>query len=160
MKNSSTAVLIAVTLAFAAFAGGFYLGRNTAQNSIEISAYQTTASPTSPTSSATEPSQTVPASTSADNAALQPAATSDPTAPSATAADSTTGSTEPASFPININTATLEELVLLPGIGPTLAQRILDFREEIGSFRHIDELLDVKGIGEKKLAKIREYITL
>ena len=164
MKNSATAVLISVTLAFAAFVGGFCLGRSTSENNIEISALQTTTSRTSssasPTSSATSPSQTVSAPSSPDNADLQPTASSENTSPIATIEDFTPALTEPATFPININTATLEELDLIPGIGPTLAQRILDFREEIGGFQHVDELLDVKGIGEKTLDKIKEYITL
>jgi competence protein ComEA len=54
----------------------------------------------------------------------------------------------------------LEELDMLPGIGPVLAQRILDYRAEIGGFLSVEELLEVKGIGEKTLDKILEYITV
>jgi competence protein ComEA len=65
-----------------------------------------------------------------------------------------------ASAPVNINTATLEELETLPGIGPALGQRIIDYRTEHGPFRAVDDLLNVSGIGEKRLADIRSRITV
>lgn len=61
---------------------------------------------------------------------------------------------------INLNTATAEQLETLPGIGPDLAQRILDYRTDNGPFRNVDGLLNVKGIGEGKLAKLRNQITV
>ncbi|MGB9767744.1 MAG: helix-hairpin-helix domain-containing protein [Dictyoglomus turgidum] len=60
---------------------------------------------------------------------------------------------------VNINTASKEELESLPGIGPTLAQRIIEYREENGPFGSAEDLLNVKGIGEKKLERIRDQIT-
>ena len=62
--------------------------------------------------------------------------------------------------PLNINTATLEQLDLLSGIGPTTAQKILDFREERGGLSSIEELGEIPGIGEKRLASLREEVTL
>ena len=61
---------------------------------------------------------------------------------------------------ININAAEKEDLTLLPGIGDTLAQRIIAYREENGPFTEIEELLLVEGIGSSKLSKIKEYITV
>ena len=62
--------------------------------------------------------------------------------------------------PVDINTATAEELEQLMGIGPVLAQAIVDYRAEHGPFASVDELLEVSGIGETKLDNIRNDITL
>ena len=66
----------------------------------------------------------------------------------------------PLSSPININTADLDLLTTLPGIGPVLAQRIIDYREEHGNFQHIEELTYVTGIGQKRLEAILNYVTV
>ena len=58
--------------------------------------------------------------------------------------------------PVDVNTAGLDELQRLTGIGPALAQRIIDYREEHGPFRTVEDLLEVKGIGEATLEKFRE----
>ncbi|HUP70288.1 MAG TPA: helix-hairpin-helix domain-containing protein [Acidimicrobiales bacterium] len=62
------------------------------------------------------------------------------------------------SGPVNLNTATLEQLDGLPGIGPATAQAILDYRKTRGRFRSVDELMEVRGIGEAKLAAIRSKV--
>ncbi len=61
---------------------------------------------------------------------------------------------------ISINTADRETLMTLDGIGEALAQRIIDYRETYGDFASVDELLNVEGIGEKRLAAIRDKITV
>ena len=68
--------------------------------------------------------------------------------------------TEPKSKKVNINTATAEELTLLPGIGQALAQKIVEYRSVNGPFRHIEDLGNVSGIGQKKLQGLFEYITV
>jgi competence protein ComEA len=62
--------------------------------------------------------------------------------------------------PIAVNLATAEELEGLPGVGPVLAQRIVEHRERYGPFGVVEDLLDVPGIGEAKLAAIRDHITV
>lgn len=87
--------------------------------------------------------------------------------PSVPAASSPTGKpteaatqppTEPG--PLDLNRATTQELTTLPGIGEVLAQRIVDYREAHGPFRSVEELIAVEGIGEGKLEKLRELVTV
>jgi competence protein ComEA len=68
------------------------------------------------------------------------------------------GSTGTAIAPVNLNTATLEQLDTLPGIGPVTAQAILDWRTDNGTFTSVDELLEVSGIGDATLADIEAYV--
>lgn len=61
---------------------------------------------------------------------------------------------------VNLNTATKDELVALPGIGPAKAQAILDYRSKNGAFKSIEELKDVKGIGAKRYENIKSDLTV
>ncbi len=59
---------------------------------------------------------------------------------------------------VNINTASSDELQTLSGIGPSMASRIIDYREQNGAFKSVDELTEVSGIGDKTLAKFKDHI--
>jgi len=61
---------------------------------------------------------------------------------------------------VNINTATKDELIALQGIGPAKAQAILDYRKQNGPFKSVDDLKSVKGIGAKRLEKLRADLTV
>jgi competence ComEA-like helix-hairpin-helix protein len=65
---------------------------------------------------------------------------------------------KPPPQPININAATSEELQLVPGIGPATAEKILTMRKSYGAFKSVDDLLAIRGIGKKRLDKMRKYL--
>jgi competence ComEA-like helix-hairpin-helix protein len=67
---------------------------------------------------------------------------------------------KPPPKPININAANSEELQQVPGIGPATAEKILQMRKSYGSFKSVDDLLSIKGIGKKRLEKMRKYLTV
>jgi competence protein ComEA len=61
---------------------------------------------------------------------------------------------------INLNSASAEQLQSLPGIGPATAKNILDYRAKVGKFNKIEEIINVKGIGEKKFQKIKDRLVV
>ena len=132
MKKDGAFILVVLTLLFAAFLVGFLIGRNTTESDVVINSY-VVPHDTSPIKADATPENTSPATEALHSATSQQ---------------------------ININTATLEQLITLPGIGPALAQRILDFRETYGPFQNLVELTDIEGIGAKKIEAIKDLIIL
>jgi len=80
-------------------------------------------------------------------------------APSAPAAGAPGGSGGPAGL-INLNTATLAELDTLPGVGPVLAQRIIDHRNRTGGFKSVEELRKVEGVGDARFEQLKDLVTV
>ena len=126
-------ILVILTCVFAAFLGGFHIGRRMNRSPVHI--YQIAAADKSQLEA---PDEDIDAS-----------------------AEEITEETEPAVvFPLNINTATIPELDQLPGIGPVLAQRIVDYRDSHGGYKAVEELVKVNGIGDAKLMEILDLITV
>ena len=90
--------------------------------------------------------------------AAPPATSSGASGSSGTPTGGTSGA--PGGALVNLNTATLDQLETLPGIGPALGQRIIDYREQHGPFRTVEDLLDVSGIGDQRLADLRDQVTV
>jgi competence protein ComEA len=84
-------------------------------------------------------------------AGVAPAAASPAAAPKAGASEAR---------PVDINTADTAALESVPGIGKSLSQRIIAFREKNGPFQSVDDLLKVQGVGEKSIQKLRPYLTV
>ncbi len=61
---------------------------------------------------------------------------------------------------VNLNTANAEQLDRLPGVGPATAERILNYRDKNGPFKRGEDLMNVRGIGEKKFLKLRDHVTV
>ncbi|MEV0288866.1 MULTISPECIES: ComEA family DNA-binding protein [unclassified Kribbella] len=81
-------------------------------------------------------------------------------APSSQTPGTTPAPTAPSGSPVNLNTATLDQLDTLPGVGPVLAQRILDYRTQNGPFTTIDQLQEVPGVGPKKFDSLKPHVHL
>ena len=129
MKKPQIPILVLVTVAFAAFTLGFFLGRNQNQSQVQLSVPPQMSAPRNPT---------IPAQKESLPDTTQPAV----------------------EFPIDLNSATQEELMALPGIGETYARRILDYREKNGPYQAVEELLNVEGIGENRLESIYDLVTI
>lgn len=150
MKNLGKAELAAiiVTIVCLFFTAGFFVGRSTAAGVVTITNLQA-----SPASAANAPISSDSGVNSLDNDTA-----SSPAAPAVSASD-LSAQPEPAEK-ININSATRAELTELTGIGEVLAQNIIDYRDQIGKFSRIEQLMDVKGIGTKKFDAVKDLITV
>ena len=76
------------------------------------------------------------------------------------AAEQAAGTKAGASAPVNLNTASASQLESLPGIGARTAERIVEYRQKNGNFKKIEELMNVRGIGEKSFLRIKDRITV
>jgi competence protein ComEA len=68
--------------------------------------------------------------------------------------------TATAAAPVNLNTATVEQLATIPGVGPKMAERIIDYRQKNGGFKKVEDLMNVSGVGEKSFLKMKPLITV
>lgn len=66
----------------------------------------------------------------------------------------------PAGTVLNLNTATADQLDALPGVGPAMAARILEYRQKNGPFKKVEDLMNIRGIGEKNFLKLKPLITV
>ena len=130
LKKPELAVLCLTLLIFAVM-GGFFLGRNTVAGPVRVV--------TRSAARVVQPAQEDVTRSAPPSQSQLP---------------------EEGIFPVNINTATAEELQALPGIGRTRAEAIVAYREEHGPFTYVEDLRGVSGIGEGILANIMDYITV
>lgn len=147
-KVEWAAILAACIIA--SFTLGFYLGRCSSPTTLSISAaVSASAEPVSPAVSA------VPSVPSADAEALRSVNEAEKSVQESSELPT---SGQSVSGLVNINTATIEELDALPGIGPVIAQRIVDYRTQYGPFTAKEQIKNVSGIGDKKYSDIESLI--
>ena len=136
MKKAGANILVILTVIFTAFLCGFFCGRNLSGGDVTLTQLNI------PT--------TAPAQDHSED--TQPGTQESPTVQ--------TGAAVLSASLVDINTASLDLLKTLPGIGDVLGQRIIDYREANGPFTSVDQIMDVSGIGEKKFEGMLEYITV
>ena len=144
MKKQKIPVLVLITCIFAAFVFGFFAGRNLNRTPVQI---RTIAPAPETTAAAIEENHSESAAPETESESTEEGISND-------------SGNASVSFPININTATSAQLENLPGIGPVIAQRIVDYRNAYGPYTSPGHLINVSGIGEKRLAAIWDYITI
>ncbi len=174
MKNLKKAefAVISLTLLSLAFTAGFFIGRSTSAGVVTI---QKTSAADAESSisisydpdlqiSGTEAADTETPDTEADAAGNTLSSAPEPSgganAAGTPAAASHESKDADAAVLVNINTATAEQLDILPGIGEVLAGRIIEYREKTGGFGSTGEIMEVSGIGEKKYSDIKDMITV
>ena len=164
-------IIIALTLALTCFLSGYFVGRRSAVNIVTVAPRAETQTPgagqPSETRDETRPSGAIHEDNTAnggDGAVNQPSdrveqgvepGENDQTQPS-----EVIGAPRGGDGRININTASRGELMDLPGIGPSLAERIIDHRNQNGSFSNIEDIMNVSGIAEGRFSRIKDMITV
>ena len=163
MKNRGVNLLLAITCLFIGITIGFSIGRNANHQTVTLSVPAVSVDNTSISETVSRSSLvSSPLTTSAD-ADTVPSEQTTPTETQLTIPEVTQPPeiTQSAPvFPINVNTADHQTLMELPGIGEVLAQRIIDYRRNHGDFSALEELMNVEGIGTKRLEAILDYATV